>query len=306
MSRVIEHSEHSYPVGGDPLGGADSLALIEPPTVRPAAQRSRGVRVVAAVVPPLVLAGCLVGVWFFAHHVWLSARRKFLIPPPTKVVRESYLKWDNTSTILEGLVSTVRVAAIGLSISIALGIAIAVLMSQSKLIERAVFPLMVVVQATPILALTPIIAIVLGTNQTSRVLVCVLITIFPITLNTLYGLVSAEGGLHDLVTLHHGGRLTRLRKVMFPAALPLLFAGLRIAAGLSVIGAIVGDFFFGRGDVGLGQLMKRYSLNTNEIPLLYGTTLVAAALGVTVFLSFGALQNAVIGKWHDSRSGGGH
>ena len=131
-------------------------------------------------------------------------------------------------------------------------------MSQSKLIERAVFPVLVALQAIPILVMVPLIAIWFDTKTTSRVIVCVIIAFFPIVLNTLFGLVSADAGLHDLLTLHHASRWTRLRKVMLPAALPAMFAGLRISAGLSVIGAIVGDFFFGRGERGLGQLIKQY------------------------------------------------
>ncbi|GIT00858.1 MAG: hypothetical protein CM1200mP26_25700 [Acidimicrobiales bacterium] len=82
-----------------------------------------------------------------------------------------------------------------------------------------------------------------------------IISLFPIIMNTLFGLQSADRGLHDLFTLHHAGRMTRMRKLMFPSALPAVFAGLRISAGLSVIGAIVGDFFFGKGDAGIGQLL---------------------------------------------------
>ena len=137
-------------------------------------------------------------------------------------------------------------------------------MSQSKLIERAVFPLLVALQAIPILAMVPLIAIWFDTKTTSRVIVCVIIAFFPIVLNTLFGLVSADPGLHDLLTLHHASRWTRLRRSMLPAALPAMFAGLRISAGLSVIGAIVGDFFFGRGERGLGQLIRQYSGNTNR------------------------------------------
>ena len=117
--------------------------------------------------------------------------------------------------------------------------------------------------------------------------------------------MSGDPGLHDLITLHHGGRVTRLRKVMFPSALPAMFAGLRISAGLSVIGAIVGDFFFGKGEKGLGQLIRQYASNSNDIPVMYATTLVAATLGIVVFLLFGVLQHAVIGAWYDSKSGGG-
>ena len=118
---------------------------------------------------------------------------------------------------------------------------------------------MVTLQAIPILAIVPLISFWFGTGQTSRVVVCVIIALFPIIVNTLFGLQSADRGAHDLFTLHQANRVVRLRKLMFPAALPAIFAGLRISAGLSVIGAVVGDFFFGRGDVGIGNLLRRYA-----------------------------------------------
>jgi NitT/TauT family transport system permease protein len=190
---------------------------------------------------------------------------------------------------------------IGLRISIVLGISIAVVMSQTKLIERAVFPFMVVLQAIPILAIVPLISFWWGTGQRSRIVVCVIISLFPIIVNTLFGLQSADRGMHDLFTLHHANRVTRLRKLMFPAALPAIFAGLRISAGLSVIGAIVGDFFFGKGDVGIGQLLRRYA-NQLQGEELLAAVIMSSALGVAVFLVFGWIQNLAIGKWHGERA----
>src|SRR5690606_3424403 len=187
-------------------------------------------------------------------------------------------------------------------ISIVLGMAVAVIMSQAKVAERAIFPYMVTLQAIPILALVPVIGFWFGYGQKSRVLVCVIISIFPIIVNTLFGLQSAERGMHDLFTLHHASRITRLRKLMFPAALPAIFAGLRISAGLSVIGAVVGDFFFGQGEAGLGQLLKRYAVQLDGEELL-AATIMTAVLGVLVFWTFGWLQNRVVGKWYESTSG---
>jgi NitT/TauT family transport system permease protein len=279
--------------------------LIEAPTVRPTVVGSRWKRFAALVLPPLVLFGVVIGFWYFAHYFLLSEHRKFVLPYPHDVVRVGFLEWDNLSELLEAAWSSTRVAAIGLAIAIVLGVSIAVLMSQAKLIERAVFPLLVAVQGIPILAIVPLITFLLGTNQSARVFVCVLISFFPIVLNTLFGLLSADPGLHDLVTLHRAARWTRLRKVMFPAALPAMFAGLRISAGLSVVGAIVGDFFFGRGDVGIGQRLKQYAANSNYNNQLYAAVIVAAMMGIIVFLTFSTLQNVAVGKWHDSKSGGG-
>jgi NitT/TauT family transport system permease protein len=284
---------------------ADAPVVVESPLVRTDRRGTAVQRTIAAVVPPLVVLGLLIGLWYFVSYVVLEPRRRFLLHPPHEVVREGFLEGDNFTEILDGLWSSLRVAAVGLALSIVLGVSIAVVMSQAKVIERAWFPFLVTLQAIPILALVPMIQFWFGTDWRSRVLVCVIISFFPIVLNTLFGLLSADAGLHDLITLHHGGRWTRLTKVMFPSALPAMFAGLRIAAGLSVIGAIVGDFFFGLGDRGLGQLIRLYSANTNYGEQLLAAVIMSSLLGITVFLSFGALQHAVIGKWYDSKSGGG-
>jgi NitT/TauT family transport system permease protein len=283
---------------------AASPVVIESPTLRVDPGAGRGRRIAQAVVPPLLLVAVLIGVWYFISY--RVVKRRFLLHPPHDVIREGFLTWDNFREILSGLWYSTQVAAMGLGIAFVLAVTIAVVMSQSKLVERAVFPLLVALQAIPILVMVPLIALWFDTKTLSRVIVCVIIAFFPIVLNTLFGLVSAEAGLHDLLTLHHANRRTRLSKLMLPAALPAMFAGLRISAGLSVIGAIVGDFFFGRGQRGLGQLLKQYASNTNTSELTLATVIVSSILGISVFLMFGALQAAAIGKWHDSKSGGGH
>jgi len=255
------------------------------------------------VLPPLVMGTAFLGFWYTISYVVLDERRRFLLRPPHEVLQVGFLEWDNFSEILSGLWSSSRVAMIGLAIAITIGFFLATIMSQAKVIERAIFPFMVTLQAIPILAIVPLISFWWGTGQRSRVVVCIIISLFPIIVNTLFGLQSAERGMHDLFTLHRASRLTRLRKLMFPAALPAIFAGLRISAGLSVIGAIVGDFFFGKGDVGIGQMLRKYA-NTLAGEQLLAAVIMSSALGVTVFLVFGWIQNAAIGKWHDTAGGG--
>jgi NitT/TauT family transport system permease protein len=279
-----------------PLPGEEA-----PPPTGPVAARSRRRRSNWAVVvfPPLVLGIFLIGVWYFFSYVLLAPRRRFLLRPPHEVVNTGFLDGDNLSEMLDGLYWSTRVALIGLTISIVLGVAIAVLMSQTIIIERATFPFLVMLQAIPILAIVPLISFWFGTGENARVIVCVIISLFPIIVNTLFGLQSADRGMHDLFTLQHASRATRLRKLMLPTALPAMFAGLRIAAGLSVIGAIVGDFFFGRGKPGLGQLLKRFA-NRLEGEQLLATVIVSSALGVAVFLFFGWVQNRAIGRWYEA------
>lgn len=267
-------------------------------------RRSRARWFSETILPPLALGAVLLAGWYAVSYLVLAPRRRFLLEPPHKVVAEGFLNWSHLQEILLATWSSTKVALIGLVISIVLGFVLAIVMSQAKVAERAIFPYMVTLQAIPILALVPLIQFWWGTGQTARVVVCVIISIFPIIVNTLFGLSSAEKGMHDLFTLHNVGRFTRMRKLMFPAALPAIFAGLRISAGLSVIGAIVGDFFFGQGDAGIGQLLRKFANDLSGEQLLAAVAM-SSVLGVTVFLLFGWLQNRIIGKWYDAASGGG-
>ena len=253
------------------------------------------------VLPPLTFGLFVIGGWYFISYVILDGRRRFLLQPPHKVLSNGFFDWggrDGMAEMLEALWSSTKVAGIGLFFAILIGFGLAVLMSQTVTVERALFPYLVTLQAIPILAIVPLIIFWWGSGQTSRVVVCIIISLFPIIVNTLFGLQSVEKNMHDLFTLHHASRLTRLKKLMFPAALPAIFAGLRISAGLSVIGAIVGDFFFGKGEVGLGQLIKRFSSELQGEELLTAVIL-SSALGVMVFLFFTWIQNKAVGNWSD-------
>jgi NitT/TauT family transport system permease protein len=260
------------------------------------ARRKEGL--LAIIVPPLVLSAVLIGGWYIVSYGVLSARRRFLLQPPHRVFEDGVLG-NEFDDMLKALWATTKVAYLGLVVAIVLGLLLATVMSQTKLVERAAFPYLVMLQAIPILAIVPLIGFWWGFGQTSRIIVCVIIALFPLVVNPLFGLQSAERSMHDLFSLHGASRVTRLRKLMFPAAMPAIFAGLRIAAGLSVIGAIVGDFLFGRGEQGIGKLLQRYANNLDGEELLTAVFL-SSAIGVAVFLMFGWLQNQVIGKWYQS------
>lgn len=258
-----------------------------------ATSRTRSIR---ATFPPILTGAVIIGIWYFVSYVVLDPKRRFLLRPPHEVWSVGFADGDNFSEMMRGLWATSNTAFWGLLVSILLGFTIAVLMSQAKFIERAIFPYAVVLQAIPILAIVPLVGFWFGYGFLPRVFICVIISLFPIIVNTLFGLLSADSGMHDLLTLHRVNRSVRLRKLMFPAALPAIFAGLRISAGLSVIGAIVGDFYFGQGTVGIGQLLKRYAARLQGEQLL-AAVIVSSALGVLVFGFFGWLANKVVGKW---------
>ena len=168
--------------------------------------------------------------------------------------------------------------------------------------QNSVWPFLIALQAMPILAFVPLIGTVIGFDFRARVMVCVIIAIFPIVANTLFGLLSVDKGYHELMSLNGASRWTRLMKLQYPAAMPSIFTGLQISAGLSVVGAVVGDFFFRQGEPGLGRLINLYQAST-EYEQMYGAVIMSALLGILVFIMFGWLGNRVVGNWHEKRTG---
>ena len=279
----------------------DSVVETEPIDPGEEIQQGGGrLRHLAGVVgPPFAVAAIAVGAWYFATYVMLDAQRRFLLPSPHAVVEGSLLDSDTRHEILIATLQTAKVAVVGLVIASLLGISVAVAMSQARWVERSLFPWAVVLQTVPILALVPLIGFWWGFDFRSRVLVCVLISLFPMITNTLFGLRSAPSGLHDLFSLRRASRWTRLRKLEFPAALPAIFVGLQISAGLSVIGAIVGDFFFRQGEPGIGRLIDNYRAALAS-ESLFGAIGASSLLGIAAFTLVGWISDRVVGRWHET------
>jgi NitT/TauT family transport system permease protein len=247
---------------------------------RPFGRRSLG-RILA---PLLVFVGVLV-LWSLASRLLLDPDRRFLLPPPEDVLRKGVLDGANLAELLDALWSTTQVALVGLAISMVLGVALAIIMSQARWVESSIYPYAIVLQTIPILAVVPLLGFWFGYDFKSRVVVCVLVSLFPLITNTLFGLKSVEAGHHDLFTLYGAGRLQRLWRLQLPAALPAMITGFKISAGLSVIGAIVADFFFRQGDPGIGRLIDVYRqrLATEQ---LMTALLLSSLVGLALFFGF--------------------
>ena len=256
-------------------------------------------KVAAQIAAPIAVFVLMIGVWLFISFVALAPRRRFLMPPPNEVVRVGFLDARNFTEIMGGLWATTQVALVGLMVAIAIGTLVAIIMIQARWIEWSIYPWAVVLQTIPILAIVPLIGFWFEFGFSSRVLVCVLISLFPIVTNTLFGLKSTDQAHHDLFTLHGATRWQRLSKLQCPGALPAIVSGWRIAAGLSVVGAIVGDFFFRQGDPGIGRLIDDYRARLQS-EQLFASVALSSLLGLVVFWGFGLLGQALVGSWHDS------
>ncbi len=248
--------------------------------------------------PPVVTFLVLVGLMYLAALYYDKSRGlAYLVPYPHLILKAF---WDPIfgPQLRADLGHTALVAVTGLGFAIVIGVLWAVLMAQAKWLERSLYPYAVVLQCIPILALVPLIGALFGFEFQSRVLVTTMISLFPMVSNTLFGMQSTDRGQRELFQLQGAGRFTTLVKLQFPAALPAILVGLRTAAGLSVIGAIVGDQFFQRGKPGLGVLIQVANSRLNG-PGTFAAIFLASFFGVVVFVVFGWLGKLAIGRWHD-------
>jgi NitT/TauT family transport system permease protein len=269
-----------------------------------ARRRGRGRKRLLNAALPVGVFVVLVGIWYAITYLVLDPQRRFLLPPPQQVITDALFDGPTMQKIGDALGRTITVTFVGLAIAIAIGMLWAIAMSQAKPIERSLFPYAVALQCIPILALVPLIGFWFGYGFPSRVIVCVMIALFPVVSNTLFGLQSVDRSQHELFDLHGAGRITRLLKLQLPAAMPAIFAGFRISAGLSVVGAIVGDLFFKQGNPGLGILLDNFRARLQG-PQLFLTIIIASALGFAVFLIFGWIGRLAVGRWYDqSRDAG--
>lgn len=289
----------------DPAAATDD-ALVEAPLVIDAIdKRFRPIDVLG----PLALLGLFVGFWYWMH-LWalenLFNRDGFLMPAPHRIIDESFIHgreqpsgeaFNPRGDMLRALLETTKLTFVGLGCSILLGTALAMLMTPFRWLERSVYPYLVALQAVPILVIAPVLGAVFDYTFRTRVIVVVMISIVPIITNTLFGLRSAEQGQHELFTLQEAGWRQRLFKLQFPAALPAIFTGYRISAGLAVIGAVVGELFNRKGAQGIGIVMDEYR-SRNQFTFTYGALLLSSLLGIAVYFAFGAVQKLVIGKWY--------
>jgi NitT/TauT family transport system permease protein len=268
----------------------------QPELARARTLRSRRLRVPGW--KPLAVLAALIGFWYLEAAHYAHRGLGFLVPYPHQVWTLGFENSQSRAQISSALGHSVEVVFTGLAIAIVIGISWAILMSQTKWAEQALFPYAVVLQCIPILALVPLIGALEGYSFKARVIVTAMIALFPMVSNTLFGLQSVDKGQRELFKLSGAGRLTVLRKLKLPAAMPSIFVGLRTSAGLAVIGAIVGDQFFQRGTPGLGVLIEVD--NTRLLgPQMWAAILTASILGVVIFLIFGLLGRLAVGRWHD-------
>lgn len=209
----------------------------------------------------------------------------FLLPTPSAVVSAIL----SEGAALSAATLTTAIAALsGLLLSVILGSLLGILLASSRLIERAFYPYAVFLQTVPIVAIAPLLVLWFGAGMRAAAVSAFIVSVFPVIAGTLAGLRAVPSDLRDLFRLYGASRLATLFKLEVPSALPSMITGFRVAAGLSTIGAIVGEFVagFSEGSAGLGiTVLAAYrQLRTD---LMFGAVLAASLLGLALF---GAVQ----------------
>lgn len=205
----------------------------------------------------------------------------FLVPPPSAVARTVVKEHE---LLASALVTTSEGALSGFALSLCLGTLSGILLSLSRALERGVYPYTIFLQTVPIVAIAPLLVLWFGVGLRAVAVSAFIVSVFPVVANTLSGLKSVDPRLKDLFRLYGASELETLLKLRLPSAIGSMTTGWRVASGLSVIGAIVGEFVagFSEGSAGLGiAILAAYrQLRTD---LLFGAVLLASLLGLLLF-----------------------
>jgi NitT/TauT family transport system permease protein len=251
-------------------------------------------RVLRIVAPVAVMA---LGVLIWDLIVRLNHIPPYILPGPGLVASTLVADWD---ILWSSLVSTVVTTLEGFGLAVAGGVGLAVLFNQSRLIEHSLYPYAVILQVTPVVAIAPLLLIYLP--QQAAVLACAwIVAFFPVLANTTLGLNSVDHNLADLFRLYGASRWQMLWGLKIPAALPQMLAGIKIAGGLSLIGAVVAEIAAGSAGAGSGLAYRiaesGYRLN---IPRMFAALLLLSVAGIVIFALLSLLAHLALRHWHES------
>src|SRR5579864_3857791 len=248
-------------------------------------------KAIAAAIPFLVVT---IAVEWMVRAGWIKA---FLVPPPSAIFETVLRDWRE---LFLALAKTSAGAILGFALSTFVGIAIAVFLSSSRRVQEAFYPYAVFFQTVPIIAIAPLLVIWFGYGMRTVVASAFIVSIFPVIANTLTGLLSTDPALRDLFRLYGASPEVTLVKLRFPAALPQILTGLRVASGLAVIGAIVGEFIGGEG---LGSVVD-VARTQQRVDKVFAAVLLASVLGLALFGLINLISAVTLRRWHASEQAG--
>ncbi len=247
---------------------------------------------------PALTGAVFLAAWY-AIHAFLSEDTRFLLPTPGATL-EAFR--DHAPALLTASLNTTKGALLGFALAILVSLLSATILSLSPLLRVSLYPYLMILQMTPVIVIAPILVLWVGAGLPSVVAITFLICFFPLVVNTTQGLISTDRNLVELFRSYRTTRLQQLLHLRLPAALPYFFTGLRIAATLAPIGALVGDYTAGSsaGDGGgLGFQTLIYSSRA-QYPALFATAIATCLLGFLFVAIVLALAHLTLHHWHDS------
>lgn len=257
-------------------------------------ERSRRERLLRAALPVLALA---LGFLIWDLVVRLKELPPYVLPSPGLVLATLIGDWG---ILFSSLLSTLNTTFQGLLLALFGGVGLAILFNQSRLVEYSLYPYAVILQVTPVVAIAPLLLIYLP--QHAAVLACAwIVAFFPVLANTTLGLNSVDRNLVELFRLYGASRWQVLWELKLPAAMPYILGGLKIAGGLSLIGAVVAEIAAGSAGAGSGLAYRiaesGYRLN---IPRMFAALLLLSVTGIVIFAMLSWLSHLMLRRWHDS------
>jgi NitT/TauT family transport system permease protein len=254
-----------------------------------------GDKIIRYLLPAVIF---IIAIFMWDRIVVWNQIPHYILPGPGLVLETLIKDWTLLS---HSLSNTLQITLGALAIATLGGVALAILFTLSKWMEFSLFPFAVVLQVTPIIAIAPLILIYVESTTVALLICAWIVAFFPILSNTTLGLNSSDHNLQDLFQLYAAKRWQRLLFLQVPTALPHFLAGLRIAGGLSLIGAIVAEFTAGSAGSGAGLafriLESGYRLN---IPRLFAALILISLTGIAIFLILSLVSHLILRKWHES------
>lgn len=248
---------------------------------------------------PLVIGAAVLGAW-----EWQVSSREvpeYVLPAPSAI---AHTLWEDSQVLLSAWLVTFRTMMLALSLAVVGGVLLSLLFVGSRLLEVSLFPYAVVLQVTPLIVIAPLLTIWIEQVNLVLLLCAWIVAFFPILSNTVVGLKSADRNLLDLMRLYRASPWQRLRLLLIPSALPYFLAGLKVAANLSLVGAVVAEFAVGAGgaQTGLASVILESSFQLQTARLFAALAMISAT-GIAIYFAIHLLTQWLLGAWHESALG---
>ena len=248
-------------------------------------------------IAPVLTFLVLLIIWEFL--VILEEIPLYILPAPSDIFSSLIINYKD---LFSSAFVTLRITLLAFITASSLAVILAILFSQSRLIELSLYPIAVIFQVTPVVAIAPLILIWVGFDNAefAILILATIVAFFPVLANANLGIKSVNSNLHELFSLYGAGRYQRLIKLQIPFALPFILTGMKTSIGLSLIGTVVAEFVAGSGtSTGLAWRIIEAG-NRLDVAKLFAALILLVILGIFLFLLMSYFEKLVLKRWHDS------